>query len=95
MKKNVSFFENENPISAHSQPDEWRIFETIYICNKYQPVIIIQKVLKKSRPRFVMSERFNSNKEISVAIIGNPISTARVFDNGIEGEYFVFCNIQD
>ena len=57
--------------------------------------MIIQKVLKKSSPRFVMSGRFISSKEISVAIIGNPISKDKVFDNGIDVAFSVFCIIQD
>jgi hypothetical protein len=57
--------------------------------------MISQKVLKKSRPRFVMSGRFKSNKEISVAIIGKPISTERVFDKGIALEFSVFCIIRE
>jgi hypothetical protein len=55
----------------------------------------IQNVLKKSSPRFVMRGRFNSNKEISVAIIGKPIRTASVFDQGIAVEFSVFCFIRE
>lgn len=55
--------------------------------------MIVQNVLMKSSPRFVTSGRFNNNKEISVAIIGKPKSTASVFGKGIAFESSVFCII--
>ena len=93
MKWNVFFLENEKPISAHFQPSEVRIFDMRNIWIKYQAIMIVQNVLKKLSPKSVIRGRFNSNKEMRVAIIGNPISTARVFDKGIALGISVFCII--
>ena len=80
-------------MSVQFQPSELRIFEMMYIWVNYQPIMIVQNVLKKSSPKFVISERFNSNKEMRVAIIGNPMSTGSTFDSGITLETSAFCII--
>lgn len=57
--------------------------------------MIIQKVLKKSNPWLVMSERFSNNNERSVATIGKPMSTNSIFDKGRALGVSIFDNMQD
>ena len=57
----------------------------------YQIDIIIQKVLKKSNPKSVITDLFNNNREIKVDIIGKAINTTSVCNKGMLFFDILFC----